>query len=87
MGQLRSNMLDGATPEEEELIAELNPNRTSRRRTIREVKRLTKHPRACLQMYHPLMDSMLTPHGVKVIAERRIKGKAAKQARKANRGR
>lgn len=86
MDQL-NNMLDKASPEEEELIAQLNPNRTARRRTIREVKRLTKHPRACLQMYHPMLDHLLTPHGAKVIAERRVKGKAAKQARKANRGR
>lgn len=61
-------------------------NRAQKRAGLRNVKRLTRPPIACIQMYHPLMDSLLTPHGKKVIKQRRMRNEMAKRARRMNRG-
>lgn len=59
-------------------------NRADRRDLKKHIQRVTRRPVACLQMVHPLLNT-LTPHGEKVIQKRRAKSKVAKRSRKKNR--
>lgn len=56
-------------------------NRAARRAKVRELKRLTRRPEALLRLDHPLT-GVRTPYGVKLIAKRRAKAKAARRAKK-----
>ena len=59
-------------------------NRKQLREHKKQITNMTVKPEAATQMTHPMLLT-LTPKGKRVIAERRKKNKAAKQARKRNR--
>lgn len=59
-------------------------NRSQRRASERIIKRVTRRPEACMQLRHPLLDT-LTPHGSKALSRRRAKNRVARASRKTNR--
>jgi len=56
-------------------------NRATRREMTRDLKRMTRRPEGCLQMRHPLLDT-LTPRGEVVLRQRRKRAAIARASRK-----
>lgn len=59
-------------------------NRADRRAAERTIKRVTRRPVACLQLRHPILDT-LTPYGAKRLKRRRAANRVARASRKQNR--
>ena len=56
-------------------------NRETRRQMARDLKRMTRRPEGCLQVRHPLLDT-LTPRGRAVLKRRRKRARIARASRK-----